>query len=102
MFVVENLLRSIDANLGEEVGYGSAVGGGLDLDLSSAGKPGRQQLRQADDVVGLFAGQAQRVRVLFVEELQRQDAHANEVGTVYALVAFGDHGAHAKQQRSLG
>src|SRR5215472_6298475 len=79
MFVVEDLLRRIDAHLDEKVGYRSAVGGGLDFDLSSTGKPACQQLGHADDVVGLFAGQAQGVRVLFVEELQGQDSHADQV-----------------------
>src|SRR5262250_2258508 len=79
MFVVEDLLRRIDAHLGDEVSHRSAVGGSLYLDLSAAAKLAGQQLRQADDVEGLFAGQAQGVRVLFIEELQRQDAHAHEV-----------------------
>ena len=32
---------------------------------------------------------------------QRQHAHADEVGAVDALEAFGDHGLHAQQKRPL-
>ena len=35
-------------------------------------------------------------------ELQRQDAHADEIAAVDALVADGDHGAHAQQKRAFG
>ena len=34
-------------------------------------------------------------------ELQRQHAHADEVGAVDALEALGDHRAHAEQPRAL-
>src|SRR5262249_52754246 len=98
----EDLLRRVDADLGDEFRHVAISGNGANLDLSSTGEFGREQLGQTDDVVSLFAGEAQRVRVLFREKLQRQDAHADEVGTVYALVALGDHGADAEQQRTLG
>ena len=39
---------------------------------------------------------------LAVDVLERQHAHADEVGAVDALVALGDHGADAEQQRALG
>jgi hypothetical protein len=34
--------------------------------------------------------------------LQRQHAHADQVGAVDALEAFDDDGAHAEQQGALG
>ena len=49
----------------------------------------------------LFAGEAERFGVLAGEELQRQDAHADEVGAVDALVAFGDDEADAEQAAAL-
>ena len=36
------------------------------------------------------------------EELQRQEPHADEIGTVDPLEALGDHGADAEQARPLG
>ena len=39
---------------------------------------------------------------LAVGELQRQHAHADEVGAVDALEGLGDHRAHAEQVRALG
>ena len=37
-----------------------------------------------------------------VHELQRQHAHADQVGAVDALVALGDDGADAEHERALG
>ena len=39
---------------------------------------------------------------LALRELQRQHAHADEVGAVDALVALGDDGLHAQQAGALG
>ena len=50
----------------------------------------------------LAPGEAERLRVLPRLELQRQHAHADQVAAVDALVALGDHRAHAQQQRALG
>ena len=36
------------------------------------------------------------------QKLQRQHAHADQIRAMNALEAFGDHGAHAQQQRALG
>ena len=38
---------------------------------------------------------------LAVRELQRQDAHHQQIRAVDPLVALGDHGAHAEQVRPL-
>ena len=67
-----------------------------------AGREVVQHVGQANDVERLFAGEAVGFGGLLVEELQRQNAHADQVGAVDALEAFGDHGAHAQQQRALG
>ena len=50
----------------------------------------------------LFAGEAEGFDVLAGQELQRQDAHADEVGAVDALVALGDDEADAEQARAFG
>ena len=50
----------------------------------------------------LFAGEAERFGVLAGQELQGQDAHADEVRAVDALVALGDDEADAEQARALG
>ena len=49
-----------------------------------------------------FASQFQRLGALSREELQRQDAHADQVGAMNALVALRNHGLHAQQPRALG
>ena len=55
----------------------------------------------AADRVRLAPGQAERVRVLAGEELQRQDPHPDEVRPVDALEALGDHGSDPEEQRAL-
>ena len=57
--------------------------------------------RDAADREALAAVEAERGGRLAVDVLQRQHAHADEVGAVDALVALGDHGADAEQQRAL-
>ena len=62
------------------------------------------QLAGLADGVELLAGEAvdaDRVGVLAGLELQRQDAHADQVGAVDALVALGDDEADAEQPRAL-
>ena len=60
------------------------------------------RLGDAFDRVFLEAGQPQRFAILPRQKLQRQHAHADQVRPVNALEAFGDHGAHAQQQRAFG
>ena len=52
---------------------------------------------EAGDRIDLVALQSERGGVLAGEELQRQDAHADQVRTMDALEAFGDHRLHAEQ-----
>src|SRR6185503_10421994 len=54
------------------------------------------------DVERLVAGEAERLRALALRELERQDAHADQVGAVDALEALRERGAHAEQRRALG
>ena len=55
----------------------------------------------ADHVVGFRAVQLQGVAVGARFELQRQDAHADEVGAVDALETFGGDGFHTRQPHAL-
>src|SRR5205807_10119759 len=59
-------------------------------------------LAEAVDAELLPAAQPQRLPALAALELQRQDAHADQVGAVDALEALGDHRADAEQERALG
>ncbi|KAG1387087.1 hypothetical protein G6F58_013707 [Rhizopus delemar] len=56
---------------------------------------------RARDVVGLFAGDAQRLHAIGTLELQRQHAHAHQVTAVDAFEAAGDDGLHAQQLGAL-
>src|SRR5215216_3401465 len=62
----------------------------------------RCDLLQAENIKGLLAGQTKRGRVLTRQELQWQDAHANQVGAVDALETLDQDRLHSEQQRSLG
>ena len=57
----------------------------------------RQPTAQTLNVKGLGAGQAQGFVGLSIAKLQRQHAHADQVGTVNSLEALGDHGLHAQE-----
>ena len=61
--------------------------------LDAGGEAGEIERLAAVETEGL-AGRA-------ILELQRQHAHADEVGAVNALEALGDDGLHAQQQRAL-
>src|SRR5205085_8515112 len=50
---------------------------------------------------GLPAGETERGARLPLPELERQDAHADEVAAVDPLEALGDHGADAEEHRPL-
>ncbi len=74
----------------------AAIGGGDHVDRL----PRREAVETADREA-LVAGEPQRLRVLAGPELERQHAHADQVGTMDPLEALGDHRAHAQEQRPL-
>src|SRR5215212_10870856 len=88
MSVVEPLIGGIDAHSGLELLV-------ICLDLEPAGA-----VLESVEVERLLAGQAERLRVLTVRELQRQHAHADQVRAVDALVALGDDELDALQVRA--
>ncbi len=96
MAIVVHLVRRIDPHRRGEVLDVAGLVRRRHLDLL------RRAVAEADDVVGLVAGEPERLRRRAVRELQRQHAHADEIGAVDALVALGDDGAHAEQARALG
>ena len=57
---------------------------------------------EAFQVKGFIAGDAERGDAVIAEELQWQDAHTNQVGTVNALVGACDHRLDAEQLRTFG
>ena len=57
---------------------------------------------QAGDLHHLVALEAKRLRVLAVQELAGQHAHADQVRTVDSLESFRHHRLHAQQVRALG
>src|SRR5436190_2247424 len=61
-----------------------------------------QSAFDADDVERLRAVERQRLRARSFVELQRENAHADEVGAVNALEALGDDGADAEEARAFG
>ena len=102
MLVVEDLLGGVDAD-----GDGKLVGGsshvlGLDEDVFSGCKLTVEHILEAFDVEDLFAGEAEGFGGFALLELEREDAHADKIGAVNALVAFGDDEADAEQARTLG
>lgn len=58
--------------------------------------------RDALEGEGLLTGETERIGVLPGGELQREDAHADEVGAVDPLVALGDDDLDAQQRGALG
>src|SRR5689334_12264870 len=94
--VVLPLLRRIDSHAHAEL-PGRTVG-----PCCRDGDLRRIAAAQADDVEHLTAGEAERADVLPRQELQRRHAHADQVGTVNALEALGDHGFDTEEHGALG
>ena len=57
---------------------------------------------EAFDIDRLATIETKRLAGLTGHELKRDDAHADQVRAVDALEAFGDHGFHAEEVRTLG
>jgi len=85
--IVFRFLRRIHADLDSE-GLGRPTGGLCGHRRFAAGgdRIGKSAHRE-----GLETGQAKCFAIFAREELARQHAHSNEIGTVDALVALGDH-----------
>ncbi len=97
MLVIEDLLRGVDADRDREL---EGRAGSVFRDhrqVASVRELRLQHLRQTPHVEDLFAREAERFCGLAGLELQRQNAHADQVGAVNALEGFGDDEADAQQ-----
>src|SRR5690348_3850034 len=100
MFVVERFLRCINAYLGLEADVLAIGPVGTHLHYT-LGREFLDDRRQTGDFINLLAGEPKRFRVLPVDKLQGQHAHAHEIRTVNALIAFSNDGAHTQQAWAL-
>src|SRR5580658_9702772 len=89
---VLDLLGGVDADFGFEFFYIAFGCCGFDLEDAAVGELAFEQRGEAGEIVDFFASEAEGLDVLAIGELKRQDAHADEVGAVNALEAFGDDG----------
>ena len=94
---VLNLYRRVYAGDGGELSFFAVFARGSDFDLG----PGFQA-RDAFDVEGLGAIEAEALGALAFDELEREDAHADEVGAVYPLVALGYDRLYTQKQGTFG
>src|SRR6478752_6452095 len=67
-----------------------------------AGSELPNQIFYAQNFEEFFTSQAQRLRTLARQKLQRQNSHADQVRTMNAFVALCNYRAHAEQSRALG
>ena len=90
------LLRGVDA---QDDRKRPPVGGYLQCirQPSAVGQP-----LQAGDIEDLLTGQPQRLGGIAVLVLQRQDAHAHQVGTMDPLEALRQHGPNPEERGPLG
>src|SRR5438270_13771578 len=93
---VSNLCFVVDARSGPEALDLAIVAHRLDVDLLQ-----RLDLSQAVDRVAFSSAQAQRLRALARCELEREEAHPDQVRAMDALEALRDHRTHTKEERAL-
>src|SRR5437763_8141523 len=98
--VVVGLLGGIDSDLGAEFDAGAVRIDRPDSDLGGHGIGGADS-SEAGDGVGLRSSEAERIGAGSVGELEGKDAHADEVGSVDALEALRQDGAHTKEEGPL-
>src|SRR5690606_26059647 len=98
--VVARLTGGVYADLAVELDD-LAIGLGRG-DFDRPGDATLVELGDASEREGLRTGQAEGVGVLALGELQRDDAHADEVRAVDALVRLSDDGLDAEQRGALG
>src|SRR6185437_8981577 len=95
-FEIFELVERIDPAAGVKREFLAAVANDLHLDILprlDSGNPG--------DRVFLFAGEAESRGSLALAELEREDAHSDEVGAVDPLEALGDDRADSEQDGAL-
>src|SRR4051812_9811771 len=91
----DQFLRRVDTGDRFELDLRIAVAECADIDVAT----GPQTLRDAGDLVALAARETERSGRPAGLELQRQQAHVDEIAAVDPLEALGDHRGHAEEQR---
>src|SRR5262245_27224341 len=99
--VVLGLVGRVDADLGVELDRLAVGAPGADLDGAAGLERFAVELGDLD-VEGLVAGEAEALRALALRELERQDAHADQVRAVDAREALRDRGPPAQERGALG
>src|SRR5580698_6523776 len=96
VFVVVDFFGGVDA--GDDGEFLLAAVGGFrgDLDVFARG-----ERRDAVDAKDFVSGKAVRLTGFAWLEFERENAHADQVAAVDALVAFSDDGADAEQTRTF-
>ena len=106
MLVVEDFLGGVDAEGGGELDGFAVVGFREDGQDATVGKfrveHGFEGAGVVADGEDLLAAEAEGVCGLAGQVLEGQDAHADQVGAVDALVALGDDELDAEQARAFG
>src|SRR3954447_12394605 len=97
--VVGDFVRGVEAHPSLEFDGIAAVTRRLHLDAPGTFGIRGHGLVEALDVEDLLAGEPERLGTLAVWELERQHAHADQVGPMDALVALRQHRAHAQERR---
>src|SRR5215216_4096603 len=83
--VVLDLLRSVEAHPGLELGHLAAIGLGADDHLAAVLETAPHSRGQARDVDHLLAGEPEARHGVAAREFQGSDAHADQVAAVDAL-----------------
>src|SRR5262249_9481470 len=98
---VEDLLRRVDPHRRANRLHAAVPCLRVHGDLAPALEAALEERLEPDDVVDLLAGEAEGRRALAGAELERQDAHPDEVRAVDPLVALGEDGADAEEPGPL-
>src|SRR6202011_6224139 len=97
--------RSVDADYCVELDCAVGTAGSIlsaGLDMHGSRGLAVVELPDAGDIEDLGAVEAKRLGRFALRELQRDDAHANQIGAVDAFERLGNDGPHPEQSGPLG
>ncbi len=98
MTIVVDFDRRIDAEFDGLLNFGAVFAGDGEGDILA----GLDAVAEAGDVVGFGAVEVERLGADAFGELEREDAHADEVGAVDAFEALGDDGFDSEEAGAFG
>ena len=98
MAVVVDFDGGVDAEFDGLLEFGPVFAGDGEGDILT----GLDAVAEAGDVVGFGAVEVERLRADAFGELEREDAHADEVGAVDAFEALGDDGFDSEETGAFG